>query len=246
MSMKPLLLRLKAYFMHSCQLMIIEHDTHKAARNRRFYPNIFWPVITVVLLLTFVGLFLAGNYYKPFWEKYDLRPQYMQLQRLYQDLRLELNESMTNLGVRDEQINMLKQEIKQQQDKQDRLQDRLNLYDNLLAARRGDSMQLLQFTSRLMEENSFEIELALVRGGVTPRWVKGWIKVFADDGKGKKIPLLFSNSKYKLPYRIESHTFLHETVRWLQKSPPGNILYATVFDSRGKVLLRKTYSFEGE
>lgn len=226
--------------------MIIDHRTHKAARNRRFYPMLFWPSLLVLFLIVASTLFIAGNYYKPFWKQQDIRPQYMQLQRLYQDVRVQINDDATQLGIRDEQIAMLKQEMNDQQNEINRLSERLHLYDSLLVARKGNNLQILQFKAKPVGAKAFELEMVLVRGGTTPHWVRGWLSFFALNKKGKKVRLLLSNSKYKLPYRIESHTFLHETARWLQSSPPGKTLYAHVYNSKGKLLLKKSFSLDRE
>jgi len=236
--------RFAAFIMQSRQIMIIDHKTHKATRNRRFYPMIFWPVVLLLLLALASTFFIAGNYYKPFWQQQDIRPQYMQLQRLYQDVRVQINDTVTQLGIRDEQVNMLNEEIKAQQNKVGQLEERLHLYDSLLIARKGEKLQILQFKVKTVSDKVFELELALVRGGTTPHWVSGWLKFFALNNKGKKIPLLLSNSKYKLPYRIESHTFLHQTARWLQSSPAGETVYAHVYNSKGKLLLEKSFSLD--
>jgi len=246
MTKAPLLQRIMAFVFQSRQVMVIDHKDHAATKSRLFYPMIFWPTTLILLVVLGTTLFIAGNYYKPFWQEKSIRPQYMQLQHLYQDMRSHTNDAMTQLGIRDEQINMLKQEIKTQQEQFDALQERLHLYDSLLIARKGDSLQLLQFKVTRASDNAFEVELALVRGGATPRWVEGTVKLFALDDKGKKVPLLLSNSKYKLPYRIESHTFLHETARWLQSTPPGDMLYAHVYDDKGKLVLEKTFALNGE
>jgi|UPI0003732794 hypothetical protein len=246
MTKVPLLQRLKAFVFQSRQIMVIDHRAHTATKSRLFYPMLFWPMALLLLVVLSATLFLAGNYYKPFWQEKSIRPQYMQLQHLYQDMRAHTNDAMTQLGIRDEQINMLKQELKAQQEQFNALQERLHLYDSLLIARKGDSLQLLQFKATRAGDSAFEVDLALVRGGATPRWVSGSIKLFALNDKGKKVPLLLSNSKYQLPYRIESHTFLHETVRWLQSTPPGDTLYAHVYNSKGKLLLKKSFALNGE
>ncbi|MDQ6978958.1 MAG: hypothetical protein Q9M09_02135 [Mariprofundaceae bacterium] len=246
MAKLSLMRRITAFFLQSRQVMVLDHKAHSATKNRVFYPMLFWPSMILLTLVFAATLFIAGNYYKPFWKEQSIRPQYVQLQRLYRDMRAHTNDTMTQLGIRDEQINMLKQEIKTQQEHYRGLQERLHLYDSLLAARRGDSLQLLQFKATPAGDAAFDVELALVRGGTTPRWVSGSVKLFALDHKGKKVPLLLSNSKYKLPYRIESHTFVHETARWLQSAPPGNMLYAHVYDNKGKLLLKKSFALNGE
>ncbi len=246
MNEQPWYRRWWAFVLRHKQIMIIDHQAHTATKSRRYYPVLFWTSVVVSISALAATMFLAGNYYKPFWRQQDLRPQYLQLQRLYQELRGQLNDAMTKLGVRDEQINMLKEEIKEQQREMERLRERLHLYDSLLAARKNKNVQLLQFTVHPLEEKLFDVSMTLVRGRAGKRHVKGWIKLFADDGKGKKVPLLLSNSKYKLPYRIESHAFLHETARWLQPAAPGKVFYAHVYDDHGKMLWSQEFSLEGK
>ena len=222
--------------------MVIDHCGHKATHSRRFYPVLFWGLGSLLILVLMATSFLAGSYYKPFWKQQDLRPQYLQLQRLYQELRSTLNDTTTQLGLRDEQINMLQEEIKAQTQKQEALRERLHVYDTLLAARKSTGMQLLQFQVHALEDHQFDVDLTLVHGEDKKRYANGWIKLFMEDMKGKKHPLLLSTGKYKWPYRIESHGFLHETARWLQSGQPGRVMYVHVYASNGKVLLRQQFT----
>jgi hypothetical protein len=233
--------RLYQIFIKPRQLILLDAQSGKPARNLRLRPISF---ILVFLLIagsfTFLGMQINrsdGNY--------SLLPQHLQLQRQHELLLERLAEASANNELKDQQLETLQQEITTQQQQASEPSQRLRMLESILEARKATGVQLLEASASWSGNNSIRYNFTLVKGGNYPRWVSGSMALVAQSPEGEKVTLQLNEQLTRLPFRIETHTFLRGLAQWNYDWFPEK-LQATVFNRKGKELLQIELSIEGE
>jgi len=225
------------------QIMLIDAESRKAARNWSIRPIIL--VLIPLILILIAGL--AGSYYLPNKSVTDLLPQYMQLQRKLEHLHDQLATSQANNEVKQAQILGLQDIIKQQQNTIDKANKRLHIFESILEARKNQGTKLLKASIKASNADSFIFSITLVKGGNYPRRLRGSIRFVTQDKQGKNIQLLFKGMQSTLPFRIETHIFLQGQLHWPENTDIPehvNSIIAIVSNSKGKELTQEKCTFE--
>jgi len=225
------------------QVMVIDADSKKAARNWSIRPI---TLLLIPLLLLIIGA-VAGRYYLPKQPTSKAQPQLIQLQNKFEHLHDQLASSEANNEVKQAQILSLEDIIKQQQGTIDKSNRRLHVFESILEARKSQGTKLLRASIKHIDSESFSFNITLVKGGNYPRRLRGSIRFVTQDKQGKNIHLLFQNVQSTLPFRIETHIFLQGRLYWPKNTAipehMGNII-AIVSDSKGKELTQQICTLE--
>ena len=232
--------RLKKMLIEPRQIMLLDSHGRKQTRSLKVRPI----SIMLVFLVTFLVAFLLGYRFMPGTNMQSLVPQHIQLQRQYDQLRSELAEVNALNDLKKQQLESIKQELLAQQSNNNELNQRLRMFESILEARKANGLQLLNADAKWADKGSFQYNLTLVKGGNYPRYLSGNVKMTAQSPESTTVEIELENQKTELPFRIETHTFLRGLAKWNHEWRPNKIL-VTIFNHRGKELLKTEISLEG-
>jgi len=156
-----------------------------------------------------------------------------------------LAERQAELSLRSAQIKSLRKELDREQARAERLQNRLQLYTSILDARKTTGVHILSVHAFWNRDSSIDYAVTLVKGGNYPRRVEGRIRMIVLDDTGRKHVLHAGDKSIDLPYRMETHTFLHGSCAWKQNWRPTRFLLLRI-DRKGRVRERKEVRIQGE
>jgi len=233
--------RLHQIFFKTRQIMIIDAQSGKPARNIRLRPISF----ILAILLTVGSSTLLGMQFNRSDSNRSLLPQHLQLQRQHEQLLEKIAEANANNELKDQQLETLQQEMAAQQENLSVLSQRLHMLESILEARKNSGIQLLEASASWIESDSIRYSFTLVKGGSYPRHVSGSIALIAHGPEGEKVTLQLNKQLTKLPFRMETHTFLRGLAQWDFDWLPEK-LQATVFNHQGKELLQMEFPIKGE
>lgn len=231
--------RLKRFFFHPKQILFIDGQSGRPARNLHIRPAS--AIATTAVLLA--GFFVLGIYFAPLNSMRSIIPQHVQLQRQYDDLRNQLAEAEALSSMKDQQIDAFEEQVKEYTDEIQVLQQRLRMFESILEARKGNGVQMLQGKAS-MTDNQIRYSLILVKGGNYPRRVSGHCMFMVQSPEGESISIKIDESTDQLPYRMESHNFLDGVLAWDKPWQP-DILEIVLFDYKGREISRSNISIEG-
>jgi hypothetical protein len=179
----------------------------------------------------------------------SILPEYIQLQQKFNNIRDKLALSQADNDMKQAQINSLQDALTNQQKQIETLNKRLHSFESILEARKARTSQILQASIQPINAKQMEYSLTLVKGGNYPRYTRGFIQFITHDNQGKLVKLLFENHKDKLPYKMETHTFLRGKLHWpemisITETTQTLPLTAVLLNTKGKELSRKTCTFE--
>ncbi|MDX8404255.1 MAG: hypothetical protein R8K54_07600 [Mariprofundaceae bacterium] len=232
--------RLVNTFIRRHQIMLLDSRSSKPARNINVS---FMPIILALLGIIALAFFM-GTQFDSTNHVQSLIPKHAQLQRQYDLLRNDLAESNALSDLKERQLESLKQELLTQQDHNSELSDHLRMFENILEARKATGVQLLNAEVKWVGKDSFHYNLTLVKGGNYPRRVSGAISLTALSPEGETIEISLSEQNSRLPFRIETHTFLRGSAKWEYDWHPDKFL-AVIFGRKGKELLQMEIALEG-
>lgn len=222
------------------QVLIIDGQSKKPARNMQVRPLTL--MITVTLVLG--AAFLLGVYVTPPQNVRSIIPQHVQLQRQYDDVRDRLAEAEALNNMKDQQIDAFEAQIKEHSVESESLRQRLRMLESILKARKGNGVQLLQ-GSALLANGQITYHLVLVKGGNYPRYASGYCNFIVQTPEGENRTIQVSEETDRLPYRMESHNFLDGSLPWSESWQP-DILEVVLFDYKGREISRSKILIEGE
>lgn len=232
--------RLYHIFIKPRQLILLDAQSGKPARNLKVRLIYFIPVF---LLIAGSFTFLGMQFDHPDGNK-SLLPQYLQLQRQHEQLQQRLAEANANNELKDQQLETLQQEMTAELQRASEPSQRLRMLENILQARKATGVQLLDASVTWIGNSSIRYNFTLVKGGSYPRWVSGSVALVAQSPAGEKVTLQLNKQLGRLPFRIETHTFLRGLAPWDYDWFPEK-LQATVFNHQGKELLQMELSIQG-
>lgn len=232
--------RLYQIFIQPRQVILLDTQSGKPARNLRLRPISF-----ILIFLLIAGSFaFLGTKLNRSDDNHSLLPQHLQLQRQHEQLLERLAEANANNELKDQQLGTLQQEMARQQQRASEPSRRLRMLESILEARKATGIQLLEANASWIENSAIRYNFTLVKGGNYPRWVSGSIALFAQSPEGEKVTLQLNKQLTRLPFRIETHTFLRGLAEWDYDWFPEK-LQATVFNYKGKELLQMELLIEG-
>lgn len=232
--------RLVNAFIRPRQIMLLDSQSGKPARNIK--------ISFISIVLIFLGIialtFFMGTQFVETNRAQSFIPQHVQLQRQYDQLLGKLAESNALSDLKERQLESLKQELLTQQGRNSELSDRLRMFESILEARKATGVKLLNAEAKWVGKDSIQYNLTLVKGGSYPRHVSGSISLTALSPEAETIEINLGKQKSRLPFRIETHTFLRGSAEWEHDWHPDKLL-AVVFDRRGKELIQMEIDVEG-
>ena len=228
-------------FIKPRQFMIVDAQSGKPARNLAVRPI----SLIVAFLITVVASALLGTQLNHSGKERSLLPQYLQLQRLHEQQLEKLSEANANLELKDQQLDTLQKEMSDQQEHLSGLSKRLRMLESILEARKTTGVQLLEAGASWVDNSSIRYQFTLVKGGSYPRWASGSLALFAQSPDGEKVTLELEKQLLKLPFRMETHTFMRGLAQWNHDWFPEK-LQAIIYNHKGKELLQMELPIEGE
>ena len=238
-----LIQRIKRAVFKPKQIMVVDADSRKPARNWSVRPI---TLALIPLIFIIIGA-LVGNYYLPNKVASKILPQHIQLQNKFNHLHDQLASSEANNEVKQAQIISLEDIIKQQQGSIDKANKRLHVFESILQARKSRGTKLLKASIKPISSEAFAFSITLVKGGNYPRRLRGSIRFITQDKLGKNIRLLLKNKQSTLPFRLETHIFLQGQLYWPENTAiPEHVdsIIAIVSNSKGKELTQEKCTFE--
>lgn len=235
--------KLKNALFRPKQVMILDADSRKAAKNIQIRPITL--LLTPIIFMT-IGMALSYHY-RPAQRLNSFVPENIQQQRELEQTREQLTMEQAENDVKQGQIESFKISMQKQQVEIARLNERVHIFESILQNRKAHGMHLLQASVQYLNEHEVSFDLIVVKGGSAPRYISGYIQLIAKDAHGNEIKALFENNKDKLPYRIETHTFLHGEIHWpnhVSLSKKELTLTAVLHANRGKILVSKSCIFK--
>lgn len=222
------------------QVMVIDGKGSKSARHFRLRPA----TIMLVAALSLLAAFLAGVFLGPGSSLMPM-PQYTRLQNDYQLLKDKLLEANAVLSLKDKQIDGMQAEIGNQREINERLSERVHMFETILEARKTSGVHVLHAHAYWQGKDVLIYSMTLVKGGNYPRRVAGTVQLTAFGPDGEEVLLALDNEQTELPYRMETHTFLQGTVHWAETWRP-NRLMATIYDTRGREKAQAAITITGD
>ncbi len=232
--------RLKNALMQPRQIMLLDNQSGKSARNLNIRPV---SIIMTCLGMIAVGL-LIGTQLQPTNSVKSIVPQHVQLQRQYDQLRDRIAESNALNELKDRQLESLKQESLTQQGHNTELSNRLRMLESILEARKANGVQLLNAEAQWVGKKALRYDLTLVKGGSYPRRISGSISLVVQSPKAETVLIKLGKQEPRLPFRIETHTFLRGLAEWEYDWHPDKIL-AILFDRKGKEISQTEILIDG-
>jgi len=225
------------------QVMIVDADSRKAAKNWSIRPI----TLTLIPLIFIIIGALAGSQYLPNKVASNILPQHIQLQNKFNDLHDQFASSEAENEVKQAQILSLEALIKKQQGSLNQANARLRGFESILEARKSRGTKILKASIKSINPTTFNFSITLVKGGNYPRRLRGSVYFITQDKHGKNIRLRFKNKQSTLPFRIETHIFLQGQLYWPENTAiPEHVdsIIAIVLDKKGKELTQEKCTFE--
>jgi len=204
--------------------------------------NWFLALIALIAAMYIAGWF-GGRYLDGYHEQPDAN---LVLHNQIADLRAKLAEAETTLQLRENEMQSVKTELEEKRAGIQSLQEQVDLYENVMeAGNKTRGVRILQADIEWSDKQTINYNILLVRGG-TYRWgAIGHIQVTASDDTGHTLLLQLDKDGEKLPYRLETHTFLRGSIAWLHDWQPQRLVIDCL-DSRGKTIDTKEIDLNGD
>jgi len=190
----------------------------------------FHPAAVLLALLAIGSLLFYGGFRQGFTTEVDgLAKQADILKAGQQQLQIKLARSEAELALRDSQINGLKQQIHQDIRDRQLTQQRLAMFDDVLAARTVRGVHVLHPEAHwLKAEGLIEYKLVLVKGENYPRWALGHLEFSTRMPDGEILNLTDAHGKMNIKYEMTTHLFMEGALLWHGKAPPSSIIVTLV------------------
>ncbi len=210
---------------------VIITDARSRGAARKLYIRPF--SLMVGVLLSGMALYAAGAILAPGHMEGARQVQISLLQHEQARLMDAVAEKDALLALRDQQIESLKDEIKGLHQQHSRMQEKMDMFNSILDARKNHGVHLLQAAAHRLNDQSVAYSFVLVKGGSYPRTAIGSIRFSALSPDHEAITLSLPDGEDALPYRTQSHTFVQGTLPWSEAWQPGS-LRITLLDRHGK------------
>ncbi|MDX8405532.1 MAG: hypothetical protein R8K50_05200 [Mariprofundus sp.] len=146
----------------------------------------------------------------------------------------QLARKEAELALRGSQITALKQQIHQGEQDRHLMQQRLSMFDDVLAARTVSGVHVLNPEAHWRQaDGQIDYHLVLVKGNNYPRWALGHLQFRARLADGRMIALSDSRGKADIKYEMTTHLFMEGTLLWHETTAPSS-LHVTLINHLGK------------
>ncbi|NWF36819.1 hypothetical protein [Mariprofundus sp. KV] len=198
----------------------------KRTLSFRLYP--------IVLLLAAALLFIiisVGTITMLALDKQLLVSQQHQISELQhqQSLLSQQNSKVeAQLSLRDAQIEAMKQQQKQLEHKNINMQKRLDMFDDVLAARKKKGLHMLKPAAYWKQSDQISYSLILVKGQNFPRWQKGELSFSVMNPEGEELPLRNLKGREKYKFDMTTQQFVSGSLVWAESWQPENLIITIV------------------
>jgi len=146
----------------------------------------------------------------------------------------KIAESEALLALRDSQIEGMKQEIQRNQLDMQNMRQRLDMFDDVLAARKVAGVHFLKPSATWKNDHTIAYQLILVKGKNYPRWIIGHLTFIVENNKGHPIslqPAKKANNGSSI--EMTTQTFIEGTLAWQQTWRPKTLII-TLINHKGR------------
>ncbi|MDQ6994701.1 MAG: hypothetical protein Q9M18_03805 [Mariprofundaceae bacterium] len=235
--------RLLEFWFKVKQIMVVEASNGRPAKNIHIRPITILIIPTISLLM---GMVINHHYNPPSKKNHDIEIMLHQLENQFASVRSQLLASETENTLKQAQINGLKKILQKQQEDVSRLQQRIQVFHSILDARKGQHVQIIQASLQSLSPHRLFFHVTLVKGGNYPRHIGGSLQFIYHDVQGSSYPLHFKNGNEKLPFQMETHTFVQGEIHaaGLTPLPQHPRIDLILYNKKGKEIIRKSCKFE--
>jgi len=156
-----------------------------------------------------------------------------QLQYEQNNLSRKLSETEALLALRNSQTDSMQQELMRNRHAMHGMQQRLTMFDDVLAARKVGGWHILHPKAQWQDEQNITYHLVVVKGENYPRWAKGHLSFSVIDPNGETVTLDNKAGKRSLKFDMTTHAFFEGIIPWSQDWQ-AEMLIISLFDKRGK------------
>ncbi|MDQ6973917.1 MAG: hypothetical protein Q9M10_03455 [Mariprofundaceae bacterium] len=237
--------RLVEFWFKPKQVMVVEAGNGRPAKNIHIRPITILIIPTISLLIGM--MFKFNDHDTPSTQKNNgIEVSLHKLQNQFFSVRTELLASQATTALKEAQIDALKDMLQQQQEDISRLQQRIQVFNSILQARKGQHVQIIQASLQSLSPHRLFFHVTLVKGGNYPRHIQGRLQFIYHDAHGSSYPLYFKNGKEKLPYQMETHTFVQGEIHaaGLTPLPQHPHIDLVLYNKKGTEIMRQACKFE--
>ena len=187
------------------------------------------PVLIIAFILSLLAAAVMLGVVSPPQEKQTtMLAQLAHLQHEQKRLNGALSETEARLSLRDGQIEGLKQEMLLLRSENLAMQKRLEVFDDVLAARKVKGIHFLRPQFVWKNNQLISYKMILVKGDNYPRWIIGQLKFSVTDNDGNV--LFLSNEKGKDSHKVEmtTHEYVEGTLVWTQAWQPEKLTVSLI------------------
>ncbi len=201
------------------QFIVLDDASGGPARRFRISPRaLLLFMLALIAAGATAGWLAAGQRARP-----PMAPAHPEWKQQLQQAHNRLAEADAELRIRNARIAALNQELQQSKRQIDTLSHRIRIYESILEARKTAGVRILRAHARWAASDAIAYDIVLVKGGNYPRRVSGRLRLVALAGDGRKKVVPLSDGEPELPYRLETHTFLHGRIPWTETWRPARL-----------------------
>jgi len=203
----------------------------KRSLSFHLYPIVLLLVAGLLFIIISVAIITALA-----TDKQTLFSQQSQSSKLQQQLeRIQQRNTETEvfLLLRDAQIDAMKQEIERLQHERSDMQKRLEMFDEVLAARKVKGVHMLRPSAQWQNNNLISYSLILVKGENYPRWRKGTLQFSVKTAEDKVLQLQTERGKSSKKFEMTTQEFITGSLAWSEPWKPETLII-TMFSETGK------------
>jgi len=180
-------------------------------------------LLIVLLASLLVATVMIGHSLFPPARQTALQDQVAQLQQDQDRLHEKLAETEALLSISNGQVGGMKQDMAILSAENRTMQKRLDMFEDVLAARKVRGIHFLRPMATWQDSNTIAYQLILVKGENYPRWIKGHLLFTVTDAEGKTVSLNSKKGKKSLRVEMKTHAFMEGTLAWPQSWQPERL-----------------------
>lgn len=198
----------------------------KRTLSFRLYPIVLLLAAALLFIIISVGIVTTLAL-----DKQLLVSQQYQISELQhqQSLLTQKNSKVeAQLSLRDAQIHAMKQQQKQLEHENMTMRKRLDMFDDVLAARKKKGLHLLKPSAYWKQSDLISYSLILVKGQNFPRWQKGELSFAVINPQGEKLALRSPKGREKYKFDMTTQQFVSGSLVWAESWQPENLIITVV------------------
>lgn len=188
----------------------------------RIFPIVLLLIVALLFITISVAVLtaLASDKQTVIAQQIEISEIRMQYQKL---LRQE-SETNALLSLRNAQIDAMRQEQDLLRREQSEMQTRLDMFNEVLAARKVQGLHVLRPVAYWRGDASISYNLILVKGQNFPRWQKGELSFSVINKQGEQQPLLSQKGRSKYKFDMTTQEFVSGVLKWDENWQPEELI----------------------